>query len=146
LGGIVNELRRPYRLLARNLIPQHAPLLVQDRECGAIATFLGTVRGTNKGREVTRLEYEVHETMALAQFARMEAALREKHGIYHLAIDHRRGAVLAGGISVVIAVSAPHRKAALAACAEAIEILKADVPIWKKEIYADGESAWIQGS
>ena len=85
------------------------------------------------------------EQMALKQFAKMEEKLREEHGIYHLAIDHRKGIVPVGGISVVIAVSAPHRKAALAACADAIEILKADVPIWKKEVYPDGHE-WRQGS
>jgi len=142
----VNQLRRPYRIVDRDLIPQHAALLVQDPDCGAIATFVGTVRATNGGREVTHLEYEVHESMALHQFRRMEESLRGTHGIHHLAIDHRRGKVPVGGISVVIAVSAPHRKAALAACAEAIEVLKADVPIWKKEFYRDGESAWIRGS
>ncbi|MHC4940619.1 MAG: molybdopterin synthase catalytic subunit [Planctomycetota bacterium] len=141
----MNVLRRPYRILDKDLIPQHAPLLVQDRDCGAIATFIGTVRGTNKDREVSHLEYEVQEPMALKQFAKMEEKLREEHGIYHLAIDHRKGIVPVGGISVVIAVSAPHRKAALAACAEAIEILKADVPIWKKEVYPDGHE-WRQGS
>ena len=141
----MNVLRRPYRILDKDLIPQHAPLLVQDRDCGAIATFIGTVRGTNRDREVRHLEYEVQESMALKQFAKMEEKLREEHGIYHLAIDHRKGIVPVGGISVVIAVSAPHRKAALAACADAIEILKADVPIWKKEVYPDGHE-WRQGS
>jgi len=142
----MNQLRRPFRIVDKLLVPQHAALLVQDPDCGAIATFIGTVRATNAGRDVTHLEYEVHESMALKQFGRMFETLREKHGIYHLAIDHRRGIVPAGGISVVIAVSSPHRRASLAACAEAIEVLKADAPIWKKEVYRDGESTWIQGS
>jgi molybdopterin synthase catalytic subunit len=142
----MSQLRRPFRILDSNLIPQHAILLVEDPECGAIASFVGTVRGTSNGREVECLEYEVHDSMALEQFAKMEATLREKHGIKHLAIDHRRGTVLVGGISVVIAVSSPHRKASLAACAEAIEILKSDVPIWKKEVYRDGGEDWKQGS
>ena len=142
----MNELKRPYRIVDSDLIPQHASLLVQDPGCGAIASFIGTVRATNKGKDVQHLEYEVHESMALRQFEIMEATLREKHGIHHLAIDHRRGIVPVGGISVVIAVSSPHRKASLAACAEAIEILKSDVPIWKKEIFRDGETEWVQGS
>jgi len=142
----MNQLRRPFRIVENNLIPQHAILLVEDPNCGAIASFVGTVRASNKGREVEALEYEVHETMAMAQFAKLEATLREKHEFHHIAIDHRSGVVLVGGISVVIAVSSPHRKSALAACAEAIEILKSDVPIWKKEIYRDGESEWVQGS
>ncbi|MHC4952529.1 MAG: molybdopterin synthase catalytic subunit [Planctomycetota bacterium] len=141
----MNELRRPFRIVDQELIPQHAALLVQDPDCGAIATFVGTVRATNKGKEVQRLEYEVHESMTLRQFDHLDKTLREKHGIHHIAIDHRRGVVPVGGISVVIAVSAPHRKAALDACAEAIEILKSDVPIWKKEIYPDGHE-WMKGS
>ncbi len=141
----MNELRRPFRITDRALIPQHAALLVQDPDCGAIATFVGTVRATNKDRDVVHLEYEAHEEMAIQQFVRLKQALREKHGVHHVAIDHRKGIVPVGGISVVIAVSAPHRKAALAACAEAIEILKADVPIWKKEVYTDGHE-WRQGS
>ena len=142
----MNELRRPFRIVDSELIPQHAALLVQDPECGAIASFVGTVRATSGAREVDALEYEVHESMALRQFDKLATTLREKHGVHHVAIDHRRGFVRVGGISVVIAVSAPHRAGALAACAEAIEILKADVPIWKKEIYTDGESEWVQGS
>ena len=142
----MNELRRPFRIVDSDLIPQHAALLVQDPDCGAIASFVGTVRGTNQGREVEALEYEVHESMALRQFEVLASTLSAKHGIHHVAIDHRRGLVRVGGISVVIAVSAPHREGALAACAEAIEILKSDVPIWKKEIYRDGESEWVQGS
>jgi len=141
----MNELRRPFRITDRALIPQHAALLVQDPDCGAIATFVGTVRATNKGREVRRLEYEVHESMALHQFEILDKTLRARHGIHHIAIDHRRGVVPVGGISVVIAVSAPHRRGALDACAEAIEILKSDVPIWKKEIYPDGHE-WMKGS
>jgi len=142
----MNQLRRPYRIVDTNLVPQHAILLVEDPDCGAIASFVGTVRATNKEREVQHLEYEVHESMAMEQFARMDATLREKHGIHHIAIDHRRGVVPVGGISVVIAVSSPHRKASLAACAEAIEMLKSDIPIWKKEIFQDGEAEWVQGS
>ena len=142
----MNELRRPFRIVDNDLIPQRAILLVEDPNCGAIASFVGTVRTSNKGRDVEALEYEVHESMALTQFAKLEATLREKHEVHHIAIDHRRGVVPVGGISVVIAISSPHRKNALAACAEAIEILKSDVPIWKKEIFRDGQSEWVQGS
>ena len=119
---------------------------VRDPVCGAIATFVGTVRGVNDGREVARLEYEVHESMALKQFAHLATRLREDHGAWHIAIDHRRGVVEVGGVSVAIAVSSPRRRNSLAACAEAIEHLKRDVPIWKKEIFSDGEHRWVQGS
>jgi molybdopterin synthase catalytic subunit len=84
--------------------------------------------------------------MALAQFARIAGVLRAEHGVRHVAIDHRRGAVDVGGLSVAIAVAAPRRTSALAACAAAIEALKRDVPIWKREAFADGTHRWVQGS
>jgi len=118
---------------------------VRDPACGAVATFLGTVRGTSAGRQVLHLEYEVHESMALKELARLAAALKERHGVHHVAIHHRSGRVPVGGISVAIAVSAPRRAAALAAAADAIERLKRDVPIWKKEVYPDGHR-WMEGS
>lgn len=127
------------------LDPEPAFEAVRAPECGAVATFVGTVRGHNDGREVLRLEYEVHESMALRQFEGMAASLKKKHGVSHVAIAHRRGVVPVGGVSVVIAVSAPRRVAALGACAEAIERLKKDVPIWKKEVYPDGHR-WMEGS
>jgi len=117
---------------------------VRDPRCGAIATFLGTVRGENEGKRVLHLEYEVLESMALKEFARLASALREK-GAWHVAIRHRRGRVEVGGVSVAIAVSSPRRAHALAACAAAIERLKKDVPIWKKEVYPDGH-LWREGS
>jgi len=119
---------------------------VRDPSCGAIATFVGTVRDTSHDKKtVLRLEYEVHESMALRQFEKMAESLRANHRISHMAIHHRRGVVPVGEISVVIAVSAPRRVAALKACAEAIEMLKSDVPIWKREVYQDGHK-WMEGS
>lgn len=124
-----------------------APVLeaVRDPAAGAIATFVGTVRGQSDGKEVSYLEYEVQESMALKQFRRMADRLKHDHGVRHVAIHHRRGRVAVGGISVTIAVSASRRKNALAACAAAIEALKRDVPIWKKEVYPDGHR-WMEGS
>jgi molybdopterin synthase catalytic subunit len=127
------------------LHPTSAFEAVRDDECGAIASFVGTVRGSNEGKRVLRLEYEVHESMALAEFERLAERLVRGHGVKRVAIHHRRGAVEVGGVSVVIAVSCARRGPALAACAEAIERLKADVPIWKKEIYPDGHR-WMEGS
>lgn len=134
-----------FRIVDGPLDPAPALDAVRDPACGAVATFVGTVRGTSAGREVVRLEYEVLESMALRQFQRMAGAFEAKHGVRHVAIHHRRGTVEVGGVSVVIAVSAERRRGALAACAEAIEILKKDVPIWKKEVYPDGHQ-WMEGS
>jgi molybdopterin synthase catalytic subunit len=93
-----------------------------------------------------RLEYEAYEGMAESEMARIAAELRERHDVIAVAIHHRVGRVEIGETSVVIAVSAAHRAAALEACREAIDTLKETVPLWKKELYVGGEE-WVgQGS
>jgi len=115
-------------------------------EAGGIATFVGTVRKSSRGRDVDYLEYEAFEEMAEPMLSRLAADLEEKHGLCGVAIHHRVGRVEIGEASVVIAVSAPHRAAALDACREAIDTLKSTIPLWKKEVYEGGEE-WIgQGS
>jgi molybdopterin synthase catalytic subunit len=115
-------------------------------EAGAIATFVGTVRRSSRGRDVLYLEYEAFEEMAEPMLAQLAGELTAKHGLCKVAIHHRVGRVEIGEASVVIAVSATHRAAALDACREAIDTLKTTVPLWKKEVYAGGEE-WIgQGS
>lgn len=115
-------------------------------DAGAVATFVGTVRRRSRGRDVLHLEYEAFEEMAEPMLARLAAELTAKHGLTGVAIHHRIGRVEIGEPSVVIAVSAAHRAAALEACREAIDTLKETIPLWKKEVYAGGEE-WIgQGS
>ena len=111
-------------------------------DAGAVATFVGTVRRHSRSRDVVRLEYEAFAEMAEPMLRTLAADLTEKHGLTRVAIHHRVGVVEIGEASVVIAVSAPHRAAALDACREAIDTLKETIPLWKKEIYADGEE-WI---
>jgi MoaE-MoaD fusion protein len=119
---------------------------VRDDSAGAIATFVGTTRSHSRGRDVLHLEYEAYEGMAEQVMADLAGELTRRHDLCKVAIHHRVGRVDIGGTSVVIAVSAAHRAAALAACAEAIEELKVSVPLWKKETYVGGEE-WIgQGS
>jgi molybdopterin synthase catalytic subunit len=115
---------------------------VESPEAGAIASFVGTVRRHSRSRDVLHLEYEAFEEMAEEMLERLAAELTERHGLCAVAIHHRLGRVEIGEASVVIAVSAPHRSAALDACREAIETLKATIPLWKKEVYAGGEE-WI---
>ena len=115
---------------------------VVDERAGAIATFLGTVRAQSRGREVIALEYEAYEDMAEQVMAEIAAEVEERYVLCKVAISHRTGRVEVGGTSVAIAVSAPHRQDALAACADVIEALKARVPLWKKELYEGGEE-WI---
>jgi MoaE-MoaD fusion protein len=115
-------------------------------EAGAIASFVGTVRRSSRGRDVQYLEYEAFEEMAEPMLVRLGESLTEKHGLSAVAIHHRIGRVEIGEASVVIAVSAPHRASALDACREAIDTLKETIPLWKKEVYVGGEE-WIgQGS
>jgi molybdopterin synthase catalytic subunit len=117
-----------------------------SEEAGAIATFVGTVRRRSRGRDVLYLEYEAFEEMAEPMLARLADELTAKHALSKVAIHHRVGRVEIGEASVVIAVSAAHRGAALDACREAIDTLKTTIPLWKKEVYAGGEE-WIgQGS
>jgi MoaE-MoaD fusion protein len=119
---------------------------VKDDGAGAIATFIGTTRAHSRGRDVLHLEYEAYEGMAEQVMADLAAELVRRHELCKVAIHHRVGRVDIGEPSVVIAVSAPHRAAALAACHEAIDELKISVPLWKKETYEGGEE-WIgQGS
>jgi molybdopterin synthase catalytic subunit len=115
---------------------------VQTEEAGAIATFSGTARRQSRGRTVEYLDYEAYEGMAEEMMQKLADGLRERYDIKDVAIHHRVGRVAIGEPSVVIAVSAAHRKDALAACKDAIDILKVDVPLWKKEVYEGGEE-WI---
>jgi molybdopterin synthase catalytic subunit/molybdopterin converting factor small subunit len=115
---------------------------VATEEAGAIATFSGTARRHSRGRVVQYLDYEGYEGMAEEMMEKLAGDLKERYEVHEIAIHHRVGRVQLGEPSVVIAVSAAHRADALAACKDAIDILKVDVPLWKKEVYEGGEE-WI---
>ena len=119
---------------------------VADESAGAVATFLGTVRRESRGRTVLYLEYEAYAEMAEGVMAQIAADLEQRYDLWAVAIHHRVGRVEIGEASVAIAVSAPHREDALAACKEAIDTLKQTVPLWKKEVYEDGEEWLGRGS
>ena len=131
-----------FRLSGEPLDLQAAVAEAASDDAGAVATFVGTVRRSSRGRDVLYLEYEAFEEMAEPMLVRLATELEAKHGLCKVAIHHRVGRVEIGEASVVIAVSAPHRAAALEACREAIHTLKATIPLWKKEVYAGGEE-WI---
>ena len=131
-----------FRLSETALSIEAAVSEVQTDDAGAIATFVGTTRARSRGREVLHLEYEAYEGMAEQVMAGLAESLKERHDLCEVAIHHRIGRVHIGETSVVIAVSAPHRSAALTACHEAIDELKVTVPLWKKELYEGGEE-WI---
>jgi len=115
---------------------------VRSDEAGAIATFTGTTRVHSRGRTVTHLDYEAYEGMAEKVMEEIADALCARYELTAIAIHHRIGRVTIGETSVLIAVSAPHRQDALAACKDAIDELKERVPLWKKEVYEGGEE-WI---
>jgi molybdopterin converting factor subunit 1 len=115
---------------------------VKSDAAGGIATFVGTVRASSRGRAVLYLEYEAYEEMAERMLEQLAGGLKQKHELCEVAIHHRVGRVEIGEPSVAIAVSAAHRQAALAACKEAIDTLKETIPLWKKEVYEGGEE-WI---
>lgn len=115
---------------------------VESDEAGAIATFVGTTRLRSRGRNVLHLEYEAYPGMAEQVMAEIADDLKRRYELSEVAIHHRVGRVGIGEASVVIAVSAPHRAHALAACKDAIDTLKETVPLWKKEVYEGGEE-WI---
>lgn len=131
-----------FRLSAEPLSLEAAVDEVRVDEAGAIATFVGTTRRRSRDRDVLHLEYEAYEGMAEEVMEQLAEELKTRHELCELAIHHRVGRVDIGETSVVIAISAPHRADALAACREAIDRLKVSVPLWKKEVYEGGEE-WI---
>jgi len=131
-----------FRLTDQPIDPSSVVEEVADDRAGAVATFIGTTRVESRGRTVHFLDYEAYGGMAEKTMSELADALKSKHELCEVAIVHRVGRVDIGEISVAIAVSAPHRAAALAACAEAIDTLKETVPLWKKEVYEGGEE-WI---
>jgi molybdopterin synthase catalytic subunit len=139
--------------------PAHAPRLVgpdpvdlaalvaavSHAGAGAVATFLGVVRDTNEGAAVTGIQYEAYAAMADRELAAILAESAERWPGCRAAARHRVGYLAVGEASVAVAVSSPRRAAAFAACRYVVEELKARVPVWKREHYADGRRAWVDG-
>jgi molybdopterin synthase catalytic subunit len=141
----------PRGRIALSAEPLDADALVRavtSPEHGAVVTFLGTTRATSPDdpRPVAALEYEAYETMAVAEMERIAAETRERFGPLTIALVHRIGRVTVGDASVAIVVAAPHRGPAFEACRFALDALKSRVAVWKREIYADGEAAWIENA
>jgi molybdopterin synthase catalytic subunit len=115
---------------------------VSSPQSGGINVFIGTVRDSTQGKNVVRLEFEAYESMALKEMHKIADDMIENWPLNNILIHHRTGSLEVGEIPVVIAVSSAHRAAAFAACQFAIDQLKQTVPIWKKEIFEDGEH-WV---
>ena len=132
-------------LSAAPLDPDALVRAVRSDAHGAVVTFLGTTRETSPGdpRPVVALEYEAYESMALSAMEEIATETRERFGPLGIAMVHRTGRVNLGEPSVAVVVAAPHRGRAFEACRYAIDALKSRVAVWKREIYRDGNAAWI---
>lgn len=130
------------RILATPLSVERCRDFVATPEAGAIVDFIGTVRRQTQGKSVMRLEFEAYEAMALPEMRKIADDAMQKFPILRISMHHRTGVLDIGEIPVVIAVSSAHRAAAFAACQYCIDTLKQTVPIWKKEIFEDGE-VWV---
>ena len=139
-------MRTHYQITDGAIDPEALRNAVADRAAGALASFLGVTRNSFQGRAVDHLEYEAYAPMAEREMARIGTEIAERWpSVTGIAIAHRVGRVEIGETSVVVVVSAPHRREALAACAHGIERLKAGLPVWKKEVFADG-SEWRENA
>ena len=131
-----------FAVVDRPLLLDEVIRAVADEAQGGLVTFSGSVRSETRGRRVVKLEYEAYPPMAEKRLAEIGAEVAERFGGTRLAIVHRVGTLLPGELAVVIAAAAPHRREAFRGCEHAIERLKEDVPIWKKEHFEDGE-VWV---
>ena len=118
---------------------------IKSPTCGGIDVFIGTVRNSTKGKRVLRLEFEAYEKMALLEMEKIAEQAIERWSVEKILIHHAVGTLEVGEIPVVIAVATAHRAAAFEACRFVIDTLKDTVPIWKKEIFEDGE-VWVSAT
>ena len=141
---LVTPTLKPFHITTEPLDAARLAAAVQTDADGTVLTFVGVVRNTSNGKQVSYLEYEAYPEMAEAKLEEIAADVRARWGVERMAMWHRVGRLEIGEPSVVIAVAAPHRAEAFAACRHAIERLKAEVPIWKKEVGPDG-AEWLEG-
>ncbi|HHP7240470.1 MAG TPA: molybdenum cofactor biosynthesis protein MoaE [Cyclobacteriaceae bacterium] len=115
---------------------------VKDSSAGGTVIFIGTVRDHTRGKKVVKLEFECYEPMAFKEMGKIAGKIKNKWEAIKVSMHHRVGSLDIGEIPVIIAVSTPHRQAAFEACQFGIDTLKETVPIWKKEVFEDGE-VWV---
>jgi molybdopterin synthase catalytic subunit len=135
-----------FRVTTEPLSVQQVNDLVKRPTDGAVVIFDGIVRNNFDGRPVHYLEYEAYAAMAEKKLAEIGAEVQQKFAVGEIAMMHRIGRLEIGESSILIAVAAPHRHAAFEACAYAMDRVKAEVPVWKKEFFADGADHWVNQS
>ena len=141
-GGTDDEF---FKITRDVLDPTALHNLVLSPQAGAVSLFVGVVRDNNLGRDVNYLEYDAYPAMATKVMRQIEGEIRERWDVLDIAMHHRIGRLEIGEASVAVAVASAHRGEGIEACHYGIDRLKAIVPIWKKEVWADGEE-WIEGS
>ena len=141
-GGSDDDL---FKITRDVLDPTALHNLVRSPQAGAVSLFMGVVRNNNLGRDVDYLEYDAYPAMATKVMRQIAAEIRERWDVLDIAMYHRIGRLEIGEASVAVAVASAHRGEGIEACHYGIDRLKAIVPIWKKEVWADGEE-WIEGS
>ena len=119
--------------------------IVKSDSAGALVTFSGDVRNHDKGRKVSSLTYEIHPS-AQRVLEKITDEVSRQHQVENVAIAHRCGAIPIGESAFVVAVSAAHRAAAINCCEELVERVKAELPIWKHQVFENGESEWVNSA
>lgn len=130
------------QLLSSELSLLACEAFVRSDAAGGVVTFVGNVRNQTQQKKVLRLHFEAYRPMAIAEMRKIAERMIQDFGALNVAIHHREGTLEVGETAVIIAVAAPHRKAAFSACAFGIDTLKETVPIWKKEYFEDGQ-VWV---
>jgi molybdopterin synthase catalytic subunit len=128
------------------LSTQDADAFLRHSKCGAVSLFVGITRQFTGEKETLRLEYDAYRPMARKELHALAEAALEQWPIQRLVLMHRIGVVPIREASVIVGVATPHRDASFAACRYLIDTLKAQVPIWKREIYSDGSREWVEGT
>lgn len=132
-----------FEIVRAAIDPARLDAAVRDDRYGAIVSFLGIVRErADDGRAVLGLEYEAYDAMALAEFETIAGEAHRRFGEVRVAIVHRTGRLAVGEVAVAVVAGSPHRGDAFDACEYAIDEVKRRAPIWKKELYADGDERW----
>ncbi len=143
-GQPIRQPKDDFKVAFAPLSLERAYQLADDERNGAIALFSGMVRNQTDGQPVVALEYQAYEPMALQVFKQIAAEIRRQWpDITRVVIHHRTGKLTVGEISVLVAIGSPHRSEAFAACQFAIDTLKHNAPIWKKEHWQDGSTSWV---
>jgi molybdopterin synthase catalytic subunit len=143
-GGSADE-EGCFQVTTEPLEPQRLVDAVRKDESGAVALFYGVARNHNEGRRVRALEYDAHPSLAEKKLREVAEEVRARRPITGIGILHRTGRITVGETSLLVAVSAAHRREAFEACHYAVDRIKEIVPIWKKEIWEDGDGAWVAG-